>query len=139
MVSKVRVTYDGIQHCTAVAEGTGKRIVSGAGKQYGGTGEELSPITMVGASLGSCMLLAMGTLAVREKIDIEGTVVDVDVSLTDEPEFRIGAIEVCFQMPHPFSEEERRKLERAAGTCPIKPSFHPDIPLTTQFEYPKTS
>ena len=134
-MSKVQVTYDGVQHCTAVAEGTGKSITAGAGKEYGGTGEELSPIAMVGSSLGCCMLLAMGTLAVRDGLNISGAIVDVEVSLTTDPLFRIGAISLLFRMPQRYSEQDQMKLERAAEMCPIKPSFHPDIPLSVQFEY----
>lgn len=134
-MSKVQVTYDGVQHCTAVAEGTGKSITAGAGKEYGGTGEELSPIAMVGSSLGCCMLLAMGTLAVRDGLNISGAIVDVEVSLTEDALFRIGAISLLFRMPQRYSEQDQMKLERAAEMCPIKPSFHPDIPLSVQFEY----
>lgn len=135
-MSKVRVTYDGVQHCTAVAEGTGRSITAGAGKEYGGTGQELSPIAMVGSSLGCCMLLAMGTLALRDGLDISGATVDVDVALTKEPLFRIGEISLLFRMAQSYSKPDQMKLERAAEMCPIKPSFHPDIPLSVQFEYP---
>lgn len=135
-MSKVRVIYDGVQHCTAMAETTGKSITVGAGKEYGGTGQELSPIAMVGSSLGCCMLLAMGTLALRDGLDISGTTVDIEVSLTKEPLFRIGAISLLFQMPKSYSKLDRMKLERAAEMCPIKPSFHPEIPLSVQFGYP---
>ena len=138
-MSKVRVTYDAVQHCTAVAEGTGKLITAGAGKEYGGTGQELSPIAMVGSSLGCCMLLAMGTLALRDGLDISGATVDVEVLLTEDPLFRIGAISLLFQMPQNYSKPDQSKLERAAAACPIKPSFHPDIPLSVQFEYPMVS
>lgn len=138
-MSKVRVTYDGAQHCTAVAEDTGKSITAGAGKGYGGTGEELSPIAMVGSSLGCCMLLAMGTLAMRDGLDISGATVDVEVSLTEDPLFRIGAISLLFRLPRTYSKQDQMKLERAADMCPIKPSFHPDIPLSAQFEYPGMS
>lgn len=138
-MSKVKVTYDGVQHCTAVAEVTGKSITAGAGKEYGGTGQELSPIAMVGSSLGCCMLLAMGTLALRDDLDISGATADVEVLLTEDPIFRIGAINLSFRMPRDFSKPNRTKLERAASMCPIKPSFHPDIPLSIQFEYPMVS
>ncbi len=138
-MSKVRVTYDNVQHCTAVVEGTGKSITAGAGKKYGGTGQEMSPIAMVGSSVGCCMLLAMGTLALRDGLDISGATVDVEVSLTEDTIFRIGAITMLFQMPRRYSKSDQSKLERAAEACPIKPNFHPDIPLSVQFEYPTDS
>ena len=138
-MSRIRVTYDAVQHCTAVVEGIGKSITAGAGKEYGGTGEEISPIAMVGSSLGCCMLLAMGTLALRDGLDISGTTVDVEVSLTNDPIYRIGSISLAFQMPQTYSKSDQSKLERAAEKCPIKPSFHPDIPLSVRFDYPTAS
>ena len=138
-MSKVTVTYDGVQHCTAVSEVTGKSIVAGAGKEYGGTGQEMSPIAMVGSSLGCCMLLAMGTLALRDDLDISGATVEVEISLSNEPLFRIGAIDLLFHLPQSYSKSDRKKLERAADACPIKPSFHPEIPLSVRFEYPATT
>ena len=139
MMSKVTVIYDAVQHCTAIVEGIGKSITAGAGKEYGGTGQEISPIAMVGSSLGCCMLLAMGTLALRDGLDISGASADVEVSLTDDPIFRIGSISMLFRMPRSYSKSDQSKLERAAGKCPIKPSFHPDIPLSVRFEYPTVS
>jgi hypothetical protein len=45
--------------------------------------EELSPIAMVGFSLGCGLVPAMGTLAARDNPDILGAMVDVEVSLTN--------------------------------------------------------
>ena len=49
---------------------------------------------------------------------------------------RIDKIDLNFTMPRNFSAVDRGKLEKAAGTCPIKRSFHPDIQVSTGFEYP---
>jgi putative redox protein len=134
--TKLHVTYDGVQHCTALEGTVGKMVATDVPRSCGGKGEEFSPIELVGAGLGSCMLLSMGTLALRDKLDVSGATVDVEISLTDKPVFRIGARGLQFSMPRNFSEEERGKLERAAHACPIKPSMHPDIPLSIQFNYP---
>ena len=50
---------------------------------------------------------------------------------------RIGTIDLVFAMPASLSETDRTKLERAAGLCPIKPSFHPEVEISVQFNYPK--
>ena len=133
-MSKLQITYDGSQHCTALQKAQGKTVAIDC--PYAG-GKEFSPTNLVGAGLASCMLLSMGTLAVRDKLDISETRVDVELSLIDKPIKRIGAIDLTFNMPRNFSAADRVKLESAAGKCPIKTSFHPDIPIFVSFNYPE--
>jgi uncharacterized OsmC-like protein len=99
----------------------------------GGKGEEFSPADLVGAGLAGCMLLSMDVLAFRDGIDLTGTSIDVGVQLTEK---RIAAIDLEFRMPAGLVAEDRKKLERAAGACPIKPSLHPSIPIEVHFVYP---
>jgi uncharacterized OsmC-like protein len=134
-MSNLEVTYDGVQHCTAYQAAIRKSVSSDGCTATGGKGEELSPGELVGTGLASCMLFTMGMLALRDELDIQGTRVEVDVS-TREDMARIERIELAFHMPREFSDVDRLKLERAAGTCPIKHSFHPDIQVATRFEYP---
>lgn len=129
-MSKVRVTYDADQHCTALKESHGKTVAMDC--PHTGKGEEFSPGELVGTSLAGCMFLSPGAVAQRNSLDISGASVDVEVSLGES---RIGSIDLVFTMPASLSETDRAKLERAAGFCPIKPSFHPDIPISVQFIY----
>lgn len=128
----LQVTYDGAQRCTAVIDPQGRTIASDC--PYTGKGEEFSPMNLVGAGLASCMLISMGTLAMRDQLDIAGTRVDVELSGSAR---RIETIDLTFRMPASFSPVERTKLERAAELCPIEHSFHPDIPISVRYEYPK--
>lgn len=137
-MSKLRTTYDGIQHCTTLQATHGKTVAS-ACSSSGGKGEELSPIELVGAGLVSCMLFSMGMVARRDKLDISDTQVDTEISMTDKPVKRIGAIDLTFTMPRKMSEADCVKLERASGMCPIKHSFHPDTQISVHFNYPEQS
>lgn len=132
-IRSLRITYDGSQHCKATLEPQGKNISMDC--PYTGKGEEFSPANMVGAGLVGCMLLSMGALAMRDKLDLSGTTVDVEITGTDRPVPRIGSIDLHFTMPGDLSDKDRVKLERASEGCPIKHSFHPDIPISTTFEY----
>ncbi len=134
-MGKIRTTYDAVQHCIAVKEPEGKTVAMDC--PYTGKGEEFSPGNLVAASLGGCILLSMGTLAVRSELDISGTCVDVDISMVDKPRMRIGAIDITVTMSAGFSDKDRLTLQRAAEHCPIKHSFDSDIPITVQFEYTK--
>ncbi len=98
ITSKLRITYNGSQHCTALQEAQGKTVAMDC--PYTGKGEEFTPANLVGAGLAGCMLLSMGTLALRNKLDISGTCVDVEISMTDKPVTRIGAIDLINTLNH---------------------------------------
>ena len=55
----------------------------------------------------------------------------VEKHMTDAPR-RISALPVVFAMPAGLSVEQRRKLEAAAMTCPVKRSLHPDVDVHTR-------
>jgi len=135
MPSKLRITYDGTQHCTALQEPQRKTVALDACPATGGKGEEFSPANLVGTGLVGCMLFSMGMVALQDKLDISGTSVDVKILITDRPVVRIGKIDLTFRMPRNFSAPDRVKLEEAAGMCPIRSSFHPDILISTHFNY----
>jgi len=103
---------------------------------YTGKGEEFSPTELIEAALGGCMLLSMGTFAMRHDIDLIGTRIDVKVTFTDPPGGRLRAIDVSVDMPPGISEANRAALERAADGCPIKHSFAAEIPVHVSYTYP---
>ena len=138
-MSKLRAIYDGTQHCTVVQEDKGKSVAADSCPAGGGKGEELSPGELVASGLASCMLFTMGMAARQNNLDISGTVVDVEVTMTNRPVARIGSINLTFILPEVFTPVYRIKLERATGVCPIKPSLHPDVAIHTEFRYPVQS
>ena len=129
----LHITYDGSQHCTAVLEPLGKIVATDC--PYTSKGEEFSPMNLVGTGLASCMLISMGTLAMRDQLDISGTRVDVELAGSEK---RIETIDLTCTMPRNYSKVERIKLHRAAELCPIEHSFHPDIPISVRYDYPET-
>jgi uncharacterized OsmC-like protein len=135
--TKLLITYDRTQHCTALQEPQGKTVALDACPATGGKGEEFSPANLVGTGLAGCMLFSMGLVALQDNLDLSGTSVDVKVLVADKPVVRIGKIDLTFRMPKDFSASDRIKLEEAAGECPIRSSFHPDILISTHFNYPE--
>ena len=131
-MAQLQVTYDGSQHCTALKQPQSKTVAIDC--PYSGKGEELSPMNMVGSGLASCMLISMGSLANRDKIDINGTSVDVEIEHSKKG---IESINLVFNMVKAYSQEEWQKLEKAAGLCPIKSSFHPETSISIEYKYPE--
>ncbi|RFM27089.1 OsmC family protein [Deminuibacter soli] len=101
-----------------------------------GKGERFSPTDIVATALGSCMLTIMGIKAKELNIDLTGTSIDITKVMAAEPR-RIGEVKVTLKFPaqlHP-DEKTRTILERAAHTCPVAKSLHPDLLQNVVFEW----
>lgn len=127
------VTYLGDLHCEARHGPSGAALETDAPKDNNGRGESFSPTDLVATALGSCMLTIMGITARRLDIDMSGAEATVDKSMVADPARRIGELKVVISVPMPVSEANRAKLERAAHTCPVAKSLHPDIKLPVEF------
>jgi uncharacterized OsmC-like protein len=133
IMPSLALTYDGNQHATAIKEPHHNSVAIDC--PYTGKGEEMSPGNLVGIGVAGCMLLSMGALAQRDNLDLTGTVVGIELTETDKPFAHIDAITLVFNIPREFSPDERQKLERAAGVCPIKASFRDETNITTTYNY----
>ena len=131
MVS-IQLEYQGDLHCRAVHGPSGATLTTDAPKDNQGRGESFSPTDLVATALGSCMLTVMGIMAGTLNIDIAGTTATVDKEMASSPARMIERLTVRIHVPHPVSDENRLKLERAAHTCPVHKSLHPDVqkPIT---------
>ena len=99
-----------------------------------GRGERFSPTDMLATSLGSCMLTIMGIKARDMNISLEGTEVSIQKFMKPDPR-RVSGIDVRFNFPSSLKLDEKEKtiLERAALTCPVAKSIHPDIEMNVDF------
>lgn len=129
----LQLIYDGDQHATAWKEPQHKSVAIDC--PITGKGDELSPGNLVGIGVAGCMLLSMGAVAQRDHLDLKGTVVDIELTETDQPFAHIDTMTLFFNVPRNFSATDRQKLERAAGLCPIKASFGPETSITAKFNY----
>jgi uncharacterized OsmC-like protein len=70
-------------------------------------------------------------------VDLKGTRIEVEKIMKADPR-RIGGINLTFYFPDGFkaTEKERSILERAAHTCPVIYSIHPDIEVKAVFNWP---
>ncbi len=132
-MNSLKLTYDDNQHATALKEPQHKSVAIDC--PFTGKGEELSPGNLLGVSVAGCMLLSMGVLAQRDKLDLRGTVVDINLSETDKPFPHVDSITLAFNIPREFSASDCQKLERASALCPIKASFRDDTKISAAFNY----
>ena len=99
-----------------------------------GKGERFSPTDLLATSLGNCMLTIMGIKARDMGVNLEGTKVGVTKIMKAEPR-RVGGINVDFYFPDTLETDDKQRtiLERAALTCPVAKSIHPDIEMNVSF------
>lgn len=99
-----------------------------------GKGEAFSPTDTVATALASCMLTIIGIKARDIDVVVEGATAEVTKTMAPDPR-RISGIKVVLNFPASYEEKERKILERAAKSCPVLYSLHPDIVLDISFNY----
>ena len=100
-----------------------------------GKGARFSPTDLLVAALGACMVTIMGIVAKRDGIKLEGTNFRAEKHMIENPR-RIGKIVLEIFMPSGLTDEQKKKLEKFAHTCPVHQSLHPDIEQNIRFIYP---
>lgn len=109
-------------------------IHTDAPKDNHGKGEAFSPTDLIATALGSCMISVMGIVALKEGITtVEGTIAEVIKVMYTDPR-RIGEIHIKITFPKKnFTDKEKLMYERAAHTCPVAKSLHPDLKQIIEF------
>ncbi|MBA3710111.1 MAG: OsmC family protein [Planctomycetes bacterium] len=130
------IAYRGQLRCAAVHGPSRTELITDAPVDNHGRGESFSPTDLVATALGTCMTTIMGIAADRESIALAGTRLDVEKHMTAVPPRKIAKLVVRFAMAPGIPAAKRPTLERAARTCPVALSIHPDIVQDVSFSYP---
>ncbi|GGD25904.1 OsmC family protein [Flavobacterium orientale] len=129
-----RVIYNGELRTTSIHLQSGTQILSDAPKDNHGKGEAFSPTDLVANSLATCMFSIMGIKARDLEIDLSESTAIVTKIMQSEPR-KIARIEIIFEMAIAADEKTKTVLERAALTCPVYLSLHPDIEKIITFHW----
>jgi uncharacterized OsmC-like protein len=89
---------------------------------------------MVANSLGTCMITIMDIKARDMDIELKGTTAQVTKVMASEPR-RISEIHIHFELNLVADSKTKTILERAAMTCPVYHSLHPDISKEITFNW----
>jgi uncharacterized OsmC-like protein len=130
------VIYDGELRTVATHLQSGSTIETDAPLDNQGKGERFSPTDLVATALGSCMTTIMGIKARDLAVDLRGMKIDIQKIMNVDPR-RISGINLTFQFPDTLQVDDKQKtiLERAAHTCPVIYSIHPDIEVKVAFNW----
>lgn len=130
-----KITYLGDLRTSSIHLQSGSEIISDAPKDNHGKGEAFSPTDTVANALGSCMISIMGIKAMQLDMDMKGSTVEVTKIMQPEPR-KIAKIGIVMNMTLKADEKTRTIFERAAMTCPVFLSLHPDIEKDVVFNWP---
>jgi putative redox protein len=132
---EINVTYNGHLRTTATHGPSGNSLITDAPKDNMGKGEAFSPTDLVATALATCILTTMGIVAQRNNIDMTGATARVTKEMVTSPIRRIGRLAVTIRMPKKLTDEDQRRLENAAHTCPVHKSLHPDVEAPISFSW----
>ena len=128
------VTYLGDLRTSSIHLQSGTEILSDAPVDNNGKGEAFSPTDTLANALATCMMTIMGIKARDMELDLKGSTAEV-IKIMNAELRRIGAIEIAFEMYGTSNIKNRTILERAAMTCPVFLSLHPEIEKRIVFNW----
>jgi len=128
------ITYVGDLRTVCIHLQSGTQILTDAPTDNHGKGEAFSPTDLVATALGSCMVSIMGIKSKDLNVDLKDSTVSITKIMQSEPR-KIAKIEVILNMAIETSEKNKTILERAAMTCPVLLSLHPDIEKDVVFNW----
>ena len=131
-----QIKYEGNLRTVATHLQSGTVIETDAPTDNQGKGERFSPSDLVATALGNCMLTIMGIKARDMQLDLENTTIDITKNMVTSPR-RIGEIKVVINFPKNLQTDEKQReiLERAAMTCPVFESLHPEMKKDVEFRW----
>jgi putative redox protein len=126
-MATIETTYLGELRTEAIHILSGSKLITDAPLDNKGKGEAFSPSDLLATALGSCMLTIMGITAREQNINIDGTTCSITKIMASEPR-RVGEAQITLNLPAgDYTEKDRTILKRAALTCPVAKSLHPEL------------
>ena len=129
------IIYKGNLRTQATHIGSGSDITTDAPLDNNGKGAYFSPTDLVATALGSCALTIMGIAAEKHGITLEHCDLSVVKTMSAAPR-KISAVDIVFDISGKFTKKEMTILEKAAKTCPVALSLHPDLKQNITFNWP---
>lgn len=115
---------------------SGNALITDAPIDNQGKGEAFSPSDLLATALGSCMLTIMGIAAREHGINLEAVKVETLKIMGTNPR-RVSRLEIEVNFPDgkSYTEKHRLILEKAARSCPVIESLHPDMEKELTFNW----
>jgi putative redox protein len=132
---EIKIVYEGQLRCQATHGPSGTTLNTDAPKDNMGKGESFSPTDLVATALGACIMTTMGIVAQRHNIDLAGATVRVEKHMSTSGIRRIARLPVEIHLPQALPEDDRKRLENAAMTCPVHKSLGAEVEAPVFFRW----
>ena len=132
---QISIEYQGGLRCEATHGPSKGKLITDAPVDNHGKGESFSPTDLIATALGTCMATIMGIFAEHHAIDLRGMRITVEKEMVQTPIRRIARLASKITIPLPPTHPQREALERAALTCPVHQSLHPEVQKPVTFEW----
>lgn len=136
-MATVTAKYLGDLRVECIHEASGTRILTDAPVDNHGKGEAFSPTDLCATAVAACAMTIIGIYGKSHNVNVEGTHMEITKIMSTNPR-RIGEIIITFTMPaNEYTDKEKLMIERAAHTCPVHLSLHPDVVQRFEFKWAK--
>jgi uncharacterized OsmC-like protein len=123
--------------CTHIK--SGKTFITDAPTDNKGKGNAFSPTDTAATALASCMLTIMGIYAIEKDFDLNGSKAIITKHMSAEKPRKIIKIDIDMTVSatKTLNKKEKLSIERAAKTCPVALSLHPEIEQNLKLSFVK--
>jgi putative redox protein len=133
---KMEIEYAGDLRCVARHGPSGSTIETDAPADNHGKAQRFSPTDLVGAALGTCIATVLGIAAQRKGWDLRGMRLEVAKEMSSTPPRRIARLDVHLWMPVALPEEDRKRVEQMAHSCPVHKSLPAELDAPITIHWP---
>jgi uncharacterized OsmC-like protein len=117
---------------------SGATLFTNASAEIQDKSEGFSPVEVLAVALGACAMSIMGFYAKNHDLNIVGATLETSLTMSESSPHRVTLIEIIFTMPgRDCSDKDKKSLERAAKSCPVYNSLHPEIEKRFSFNWVK--
>lgn len=117
---------------------TGAVITTDVSPEFGGGGSTFSSTDLVAAGLGSCISSSLAPLAERHGVPLTAVTISVEKELGTDPK-RISRLATTITFTQAIDDSLAKRFRRAAETCTVHRSLHPDIDAPIELRFPPST
>lgn len=131
-----KLIYKGELRTEATHMLSGTMIETDAPPDNNGKGARFSPTDLVATAMASCMCTLMGIAANNHEFRLGRIDCEIVKIMAANPR-RIAEVKVKMTFPAEdvYDDKQKKILEKAALTCPVIESLHPDLKKTVDFNW----
>lgn len=132
-MAEIRINYDGGMKCSALHAPSGKTLETEPGADNHGKGGSFSPTDLLAAALGTSMETSIALVGAPKGIDLSGLRIVVQKSISEDLPRRVEKLEVEVYLPVGEDHPEKKILQSAALSCPVRHSLHSEIAVSVKW------